>query len=231
MLSISLLLAACAASSTSTGVPQGNTTPITSETLKTTYAGDATYYDATGEGSCGGDPVSDLHVAALAAPSWNAAAFCGACADVKGPTGKHTFVRIVDMCPECLNASLDMGRPAFSDLDELSVGRVPITWRLANCPVTGPLNYFVVSGSSQYWIGIRVRNHRVPVASLELEVGGAFVKLERKQWNDFVLPSGTKTDGAFRVRATSWAGEVLVDTLPGPRASTTFQGAQNFSPM
>lgn len=216
------LVLACAGATESSVVSKP-----TPAALQKTYEGDATYYDATGKGSCGGEAVSDLHVAALAQPSWANASFCGACAEVSGPKGR-TFVRIVDMCPECLNASLDLGPVAFAELDKLEVGRIPITWKLANCPVAGPLQYFVVEGSSQYWVGIRVRNHRVPVASLELEVAGTFVPLERKQWNDFVLPTGVKTNGPFRARVTAWTGEVLVDTLPGPQASTTFEGAQNF---
>ena len=209
------------------GAADSSAPAITPAALTATYNGDATYYAATGKGSCGGEATSDLHVAALAQPSWAGASFCGACAQVTGPKG-HTFVRIVDMCPECKDASLDLGEPAFAELDKLSVGRIPITWKLAPCPVQGPVQYYVVDGSSKYWIGIRVRHHRVPVASLELEVNGSFVALERKQWNDFVLASGVKTDGPFRVRVTAWSGQVLEDTLPGPTPKATFEGKAQF---
>ncbi len=227
-LAVSACLIACAGPADGVAALQSSTPP--QGALAATYRGDATFYDATGGGACGDNPVSDLHVAALAEPSWNGAAFCGACAEVTGPKGR-TFVRIVDRCPECLDASLDMGKPAFAELDKLDVGRLPITWKLANCPVQGPLSYFLVAGSSQYWLGLRVRNHKVPVARVEIEVGGTFVALERKPWNDFVIEGGPKTESSFRVRVTSWNGEALTDTLPGPRSSVTFQGAKNFAPM
>src|SRR6185369_16807240 len=57
--------------------------------------GDATYYDATGAGSCSFDPSPDRLVAALDGPDYAHASLCGACLAVAGPSG-DVIVRVVD---------------------------------------------------------------------------------------------------------------------------------------
>src|SRR5689334_8902065 len=79
-------------------------------------SGDGTYYDATGAGNCSFDATpDDLMVAAMNAPDYASAAWCGGCVEVTGPIGTVT-VRIVDQCPECQKGSLDLSPQAFEKI-------------------------------------------------------------------------------------------------------------------
>src|SRR6202142_4639106 len=83
--------------------------PAIKMTLGEQRTGEATYYDtANGDGACMfGPSPNDMNVAALNAPDYSNAAYCGACADVTGPSGT-VRVRIIDECPECPSGNLDL---------------------------------------------------------------------------------------------------------------------------
>ncbi len=221
------LAAACAAAlacgASSSGASPGDAPP-----LSTPEQGVATYYDATGAGACSFDPTpNDLDVAAMDKPEWAGSAVCGACADVKGPKGEVT-VRIVDQCPECEKGHLDLSQEAFAKIADVSAGKVPITWSLVPCAVQGPVQYHFKDGSSQWWTAIQVRNHKVPVSKLEVQVeGGAWTDVSRADYNYFVAQSGVGPD-PFQVRITSQDGHVLVDSLPAVQPNTTVSGAAQF---
>jgi hypothetical protein len=98
---------------------------------------------------------------------------CGECVAVTGPKGSVT-VRIVDLCPECEPGHLDLSQQAFAQIADVSAGKVPITWKVVPCSVTGNVEYQIKDGSSQYWTAIQVRNSRLPVAKLEWMQSGAW---------------------------------------------------------
>lgn len=210
------------------GSSTGSSSGTSSGTLPSPVTGQATYYDATGAGACS-FPASpqDLDVAAVSASHYGKAVYCGACLEVKGPKGT-VVVRAVDLCPGCKSGSLDLSPQAFGKIADLKTGVVPITWSVIRCNVQGPVQYYTKDGSSKYWTAIQVRNHAVPVKSLEIEKAGAFVPAPRESYNFFVLPSGSGTDGPFKVRLTADNGAVLEDTLPSPKQSTLTPGHANF---
>jgi expansin len=190
--------------------------------------GQATFYSADGTGACSFPATPrDLDVAALSASHYGNAAYCGACVKVKGPKAEITL-RIVDLCPGCAKGSLDLSESAFAKIADPIEGVVPIRWSVVPCAAPGPLSYVTKEGTSKYWTAIQVRNHRTPIAKLEIEKGGVFVDAPRANYNYFVLATGAGTDGAFRVRVTSVSGETLIDSLPGPRDGATFPGSANF---
>jgi expansin (peptidoglycan-binding protein) len=190
--------------------------------------GVATYYAADGTGNCSFDASpGDLMVAAMDAPEYDNSAVCGECVTVKGPNATIT-VRIVDQCPECEMGHLDLSQEAFAMIADVSQGRVPITWQVVACDVTGPVAYRFKEGSSQYWTAIQVRNSRLPVASLEWMTGGAWSMIPRQSYDYFVIGSGVGTTGPFQVRVTAAGGAQLVDTLPGVVAGTVVNGAAQF---
>jgi expansin (peptidoglycan-binding protein) len=200
----------------------GTTTP-----LGMPEQGVATYYDATGAGNCGFDPSpNDLDVAAMDDPEWQGSAVCGACADVTGPNGKVT-VRIVDRCPECEKGHLDLSKQAFAKIANVAAGKVPITWTLVPCNVSGPVAYLFKDGSSQWWTAIQVRNHRLPIRSLAWKKAGTWVDVQRADYNYFVEANGVGP-AAFQVRITAWDGQTLEDMLPPVVAGQTVQGAAQF---
>ena len=191
-------------------------------------SGRGTYYAATGAGNCSFPATpNDLMVAAVNPTEYAGSAVCGSCLEVTGPNGK-VVVRAVDQCPECPKGALDLSKEAFAKLSPLSAGIIAITWHPVACPVTGPIRYQLKSGSSQYYTSIQVRNHRLPITKLELEVNGAFVNVPRRDYNYFELASGVKTAGAFRVRVTALGGNVLTDTLPAATTTSEIAGLTNF---
>ncbi len=196
--------------------------------LSSPESGVATYYDATGAGACSFDPSpNDLDVAAIDMPEWNGSAPCGECVAVTGPQGSVT-VRIVDLCPGCETGHLDLSMQAFSQIADVSAGRVPITWQVVPCDVQGNLQYRYKEGSSQYWTAIQVRNSRLPVASLEVQLNGAWQMVTRSDYNYFVEPNGVGTTAGFGVRVTASDGQQLVDALPPLQPELVVSGAAQF---
>jgi expansin (peptidoglycan-binding protein) len=136
-------------------------------------------------------------------------------------------VRIVDLCPGCEAGHLDLSMQAFAKIADVAAGRVPISWQVVPCDVQGNVEYRYKEGSSQYWAAIQVRNHRLPIASLELQQGGAWQTIPRSSYNYFVAASGVGS-GALTVRITAVDGQQLVDTLPPAQSALLTTGAAQF---
>lgn len=193
------------------------------------HQGIATYYDATGAGACLFDPSpQDLMVAAMNAPEYDNAALCGAYVSVSGAKGT-IVVRIVDLCPECQTGHLDLSREAFAQVDELYLGRVPITWQIVSPALSGPIAYHFKDGSNQWWTAVQVRNHRNPVAKLEyLDSGGVWVEVPRTSYNYFVQTNPGMGTGPYSFRVTDSYGNVLVDQGIPHVENGTIAGAAQF---
>ena len=190
-------------------------------------SGDGTYYNADGTGACSFDASpGDLMVAAMNAPDWASSAWCGACLAVTGPAGSVT-VRVVDECPGCKQGDLDLSMQAFQALSPLSAGRIPITWHEVACDVTGPVAYHFKDGSNPYWTAIQLRDHRYPIARLEVQAGSGWTGIPRAGYNYFVQASGLGA-GPYTLRVTDARNQALVDTGVALGASVTRQGAAQF---
>jgi expansin (peptidoglycan-binding protein) len=163
-----------------------------------TYLGQATFYGATGVGNCSFDASSDLMVGAMNQQDYDNAQACGAYLSVTGPKGT-VKIRIVDRCPECPPGAIDLSQQAFAKIADVSAGRVSISWQLLSPDGLGSMSYRYKSGSSQYWCGIQVLNHRNPVQSLEVEVGGSWKTLVRQEYNYFLSAGGVGCGGTIRV--------------------------------
>jgi expansin (peptidoglycan-binding protein) len=199
----------CGACSSHHGPADGAATACAGDPISS--AGEGTYYDANGTGSCSFDPTpADLMVAALNGPDYAHAAWCGACLAVSGPGGE-VVVRVVDQCPGCKHGDLDLGREAFARIAPLSAGRVRIVWHEVACPVSGPIAYQLKAGSNASWIAIQVRNHRYAIEKLEARRGdGSYQAIARADYNYFVAPSGLGA-GPYALRVTDVRGQVLED--------------------
>jgi expansin len=220
-------LVACSSDSSSSSSSGGGTGQGTGSYTGKSESGVATYYDATGAGNCSFDATpNDLDVAAMDAPEYDNSNVCGECVAVTGPKGSVT-VRIVDQCPECEAGHLDMSQEAFAKIADVSAGRVPITWNVVECNVSGPLSYHYKDGSSQYWTAIQVRNSRLPIAKLEVQSGGSFTEVDRADYNYFVDASGAGT-GSVTVRITSVDGQQITDTLTAPASDVSVPGMAQF---
>jgi len=194
-----------------------------------TRTGEATYYDADGSGNCSFDPSpGDLMVAAMNAPDYDNAAWCGGCVEVDGPAGT-VVVRITDQCPGCASGDLDLSREAFAQIADISAGRVAITWREVPCDVSGPMQYRFKEGSSQYWTAIQVRNHRYPIAALAVrQSDGSYAAIDRAAYNYFVEADGLGA-GPYTLRLTDDRGHVVEETGIALGDATIATGAAQFA--
>jgi expansin (peptidoglycan-binding protein) len=218
------VLAGCASCSSDTPkTPTGSCAAIPDDEI-----GDGTYYDADGTGACSFDASpNDLLVAAMNAPDYANAAWCGACLEVTGPMGTVT-VRVVDECPGCMHGDLDLSPQAFQMIAPLSAGRVSIMWHEVACNVSGPIAYHFKDGSNPYWTAIQIRNHRYPIAKVEAMVGSAYQDISRVDYNYFVETSGLGA-GPYALRVTDTRGHVLSDSNVPLGANTTTNGAAQFA--
>ncbi len=215
------LLIGCGSSDDS-NVPGGSCSDAPPEA-----AGEGTYYDADGTGNCSFDASpGDLLVAAMNSVDYNTAAWCGACLEVSGPTGK-VVVRVVDQCPECKHGDLDLSPEAFAMLSPLSAGRVPITWHEVACNVSGPLSYHFKDGANAYWTAIQIRNHRYPIASVEAQDGTSWREIPRLSYNYFVEDSGLGA-GPYALRVTDTRGHVVEDSGVALGDNVTRTGTAQF---
>ena len=198
-------------------------------TFGSKHSGEATYYRATGKGNCSFDASDDLMVVAINTTDYATAALCGAHIAVNGPEGAVT-VRVVDRCPGCKQGGLDLSRQAFERIATADKGRVPVTWQIVEGPISGPVVYHYMDGTTRYWTAIQVRNHRWPVTKLEIMPKGTteWLSVERRAYNYFVLPKPIAA-GAIRVRVTAVTGEVLQDELPEPSGGLLVQGHAQFN--
>jgi expansin (peptidoglycan-binding protein) len=141
------------------------------------------------------------------------------------------MVRIVDLCPECQAGHLDLSREAFALIDELYLGRVPITWQIVSPALPGPIVYHFKDGSNQWWTAVQVRNHRNPVAKLEyLDSGGQWVAVPRTDYNYFVQTNPGMGPGPYSFRVTDSYGNVLIDHGIPHIENGSVDGAAQFPP-
>ena len=103
---------------------------------------------------------------------------------------------------------LDLNPLAFDKLDDRQAGETPITWTLLSRKKAAAgisLRYKV--GSSQYWCGIQVIDHRNPVARLSVKYQGKWMRLERTEYNYFLSPEGHGC--GKKIKVTDIYGETL----------------------
>jgi len=191
-----------------------------------TYHGDGTFYGATGAGNCMFDAGSDRMIAAMNHTDYENSQACGAFVAVTGPSGTTVTVKIVDQCPECRPGAIDLSAEAFAKLAAPSAGRIPITWRLLSPQVSGPVSYVYKSGSSQFWCAVQVRNHRNPVRTVEVKVGGSWRALPRQSFNYFLSDGGAGCGGDLRV--TDIYGNQLTDSGIAVRPDAVQPGHAQF---
>jgi len=195
------------------------------------HQGEGTFYDADGSGNCSFDAaLGDINVAAMNHTDYAASAVCGACVTITGERGSAITVRIVDQCPECPEGDIDMHPDAFAVLADPALGRIPISWHYSPCGVTGPIVYHFKEGSNPFWTAVQIRNHAVPILSVEgKDESGSYVPMPRADYNFFIAEGGLG-EGPHSFRVTSTSGEVLEDSgIPFVEAGDS-AGAAQFAP-
>lgn len=197
-------------SSTTSAPPTSSTAPKPAAVRRT---GVATFYDSDGGGACSYDPGPDPLTAAMNEADYGNSAACGAFVLVEAG-GKSLTVRITNLCPApCRPGQLDLSAEAFAQLAPPVKGEIPITWTIVSPETSKTVGIRYKSGSSQYWCGIQVLDHRNPVARLEVQAGGRWVQLKRAEYNYFLSENGVGCGGAIAI--TDVHGErLVVNALP-----------------
>jgi expansin (peptidoglycan-binding protein) len=216
----------------------------------TVHSGEGTYYYPNGLGNCGFELNGNTMYAALSTADYANAGACGSFIEVTGPKGKVN-VQVVDSCPPCKPGDVDLSEQAFSQIADLSAGRVPITWRLlspggsqtggsqtggsqAANSETGsvfngnPISYYFKEGTNPYYTAIQVRNSRNPIASVEYQASdGSFKPLERTDFNYFVSYQGLGS-APLTLEVTDIYGNEIVDGGIAPIAGSTSTSDEQF---
>ena len=185
----------------------------TLEPMGTVHTGDATFYGGGYEGGCAMlDPVSrDYWITAMNIFDYNTAQLAGAYLEVTGESGTIN-VLVTDLLPEGKKGDLDLYTDAFPLIAPVEKGRVPCSWKIIPLDTAdnAPFTYKYKEGSSAFWCGIQVRNHRYPITMLEyLDNSGKFVEIERRNYNYF--ESMDLGAGDFTLRITDIYGNCVVD--------------------
>ncbi|MCM1505520.1 MAG: hypothetical protein NC177_00070 [Ruminococcus flavefaciens] len=179
----------------------------------TIHTGDGTFYGGGYESGCAMlDPVSkDYWIVAMNLPDYNNAQLAGAYIEVTGELGTINML-VTDLLPEGKKGDLDLYTDAFPLIAPVEKGRVPVSWKIIplDSAENDPVSYKYKEGTTEYWCGIQVRNHRYPVTRLEyLDENGEFIEIERKQYNYF--ESDKMGKGPFTFRITDIYGQMIID--------------------
>ena len=200
---------------TTTSAPPKTTTPppvpVAAGRIKPgePHTGVATFYDSDGGGACSYDPGPDTLTAAMNWADYEDSKACGAYVLVKTAGGKTLTVRITNLCPApCRVGQLDLSAEAFAQLAPPVQGEIPITWTLVSPALQKNIAVRYKTGSSRYWCGIQVIDHRNPVARLEVQAGAQWLELKRAEYNYFLSEKGAGCGGAIAV--TDLYGQRLV---------------------
>ncbi|MEU7476909.1 expansin EXLX1 family cellulose-binding protein [Lentzea sp. NPDC042327] len=214
-----------------TAVPTSSSSPVVTTTAPTTTTaavpapvgaplagkiqpgvrrtGVATFYDSDGGGACSYDKSPDPLTVAMNWADYENSAACGAYVLVKAANGKSVTARVTNLCPApCRAGQLDPGAEAFALLAPPVQGEIPVTWSLVSPPLDRTLSIRYKTGSSQWWCGLQVIDHRNPVARLEVQVNGRWRQLPRAEYNYFLAENGAGCGGPVAV--TDLYGERLV---------------------
>lgn len=179
----------------------------------TVHTGDGTFYGGGYEGGCAMlDPVSrDYWIVAMNLADYNDAQLAGAYIEVTGELGTINML-VTDLLPEGKKGDLDLYTDAFPLIAPAEKGRVPVSWKIIplDSAENAPVSYKYKEGTTEYWCGIQVRNHRYPITRLEyLDENGEFIEIKRRPYNYFESDGMGK--GPFTFRITDIYGQVIID--------------------
>ena len=178
----------------------------------TVHTGEGTFYGGGYEGGHAMlDPVSrDYWIVAMNHSDYNSAQLAGAYLEVTGELGTINML-VTDELPEGKKGDLDLYTDAFPLIAPVEKGRVPVSWKIVplDSAENAPVCYKYKEGTTQFWCGVQVRNHRYPITKLEYLKDGEWVEIPRRPYNYF--ESREMGAGPFTFRITDIYGQVIVD--------------------
>ena len=195
-----------------------------------TGSGEATYYQAFDEeNACGLPLLPGDFVVAVSESAFDGSAACGRCLRVTGPLGT-IVARVTDYCvgPECRD--LDLSPNAFAAIGNPDDGRINVSWESVACDVDGPISFYYVTGSDDFYAKIQVRNHRYGIAGLSVAApGGSLVALPRTGDNAFTYSPGGAIAGSLRFQVDDLHGATLEQQSVAYAPGTEVPGTGQFA--
>ena len=123
--------------------------------------GHAVFYDpGHAAGSCGLGPFpAGGRYASLPRRSYASGRACGSYVDVSGPAGT-VRAEVVDVCPDCAAATVDLSRAAFARIADPRTGTVAVSYQPAvDPPLPGPLELRITAAGPPGPLAVQVLNH------------------------------------------------------------------------
>ncbi len=196
----------------------------------TIHTGEGTFYGGGYVGGCAMlDPVStDYWIVAMNLEDYADARLAGAYLEVTGELGTINML-VTDLLPEGKKGDLDLYVDAFPLIAPAEKGRVPVSWKIVPLDIADevPVSYRFKEGSSEFWCGVQLLDHRYPIAKLEyLNEDGEFVEIQRRRYNYF--ESMDMGPGPFTFKATDIYGQVIVDRDIPLVLDTKIEGKSQF---
>lgn len=196
----------------------------------TVHTGEGTFYGGGYVGGCAMlDPVStDYWIVAMNLEDYADARLAGAYLEVTGELGTINML-VTDLLPEGKKGDLDLYTDAFPLIAPVEKGRVPVSWKIVPLDIADkvPVSYRFKEGSSEFWCGVQLLDHRYPIAKLEyLNSDGEFVEIKRRPYNYF--ESMDMGPGPFTFRATDIYGQVIIDRDIPLLLDTKIEGKSQF---
>ncbi len=195
------------------------------------HIGEATFYGGGYEGGCAMlDPVSrdDYWIVAMNLADYNNAMLAGAYIEVTGVRGTINML-VTDLLPEGKKGDLDLFVDAFPLVANPIDGRVPISWRIIplDSAENTPVMFKYKEGSSEFWCGVQIRNHRYPIYRVEyLNSKGIFEELPRRHYNYF--ESNEMGGGPYTFKITDIYGQVIIEKDIPLIMDTLIEGQNQF---
>ena len=123
--------------------------------------GHAVFYDpGHAAGSCGLGPFpAGGRYASLPRRSYASGRACGSYVDVSGPAGT-VRAEVVDVCPDCAAATVNLSRAAFARIADPRTGTVAVSYQPAvDPPLPGPLELRITAAGPPGPLAVQILNH------------------------------------------------------------------------
>ncbi len=172
-------------------------------------------------------PSDDLYVA-INPFDYAGSEACGACMEVTGPGGTVTVLVTQNCASACAADEIELSETAFGRIADISEGHDEVTWKLVSCDVTGPVAFHFEPESTEWWVSVQVRNHAVPVSSVELELPDSTWRDLPRQMHNYFEADSSPGPGPYTFRITSIDGQVIVEEDVPLRPGGLVEGTQQF---
>jgi hypothetical protein len=200
-------------------------------------------------GSCG-IYSRDLMIVAIPTPQfgqnnnpgpdvWNLAYWCGACAEVVGPSGKRVRVQVVTQRAYGDDGnyySIDLPGNNYGDSrvdtpynlletsDKCSIG-MPVDWRIVPCEVCGGIVLNYTKGYNKWTPAFRIFNHRLPIVDAYYKnAQGTWERLQRDSVNQF----HTGPADPMQLRIVAVDGSIIEGSFPAYESDKSYEATSQF---